>query len=424
MKSTIVSVKARQVQTGRGFPGIEAIVRTENGATGVAMCTAGLSIGTHEVAFAYDGGDKWRGKGVMKAVDSVNEKIAPAIMGMDASKQTEVDNAMLLIGKDVLGGNATSAVSAAVLKAGASSLGIPLYQHIGGASAYMLPVPGSGCFAGSNRYGEHSKQSNDKPTHEFVAYGFDSFSEASYALWDITDRWRRALREKFGIDYGGMYGTAIPTGVVKSDVQLYDLLTETICKYGYENRIGLQVDIAADTYFNKETRKFEGLFDSKPRDMDEMYEFIVNMPKRWPFVILEDPLGEDDYEMTARLTRDTDIQIVGDDLFTTNPQRVLHGVKLGAANTVLLKVNQIGTITEAFDMVNLAYQNGYGVMPCSSRGEGIAICDYCVGLKVGTTRGGGTGDAANRLIAIEEELGARAVFAGRHGLKGSRFAVK
>ncbi len=128
--------------------------------------------------------------------------------------------------------------------------------------------------------------------------------------------------------------------------------------------------------------------------------------------------------MTGRYTKDVDIQVVGDDLFTTNPARVLEGIKHGAANTVLLKVNQIGTITESFDMINLAYNNNYGVMPCDSRGEGVAICDYCVGLKVGSVRESGIGENGNRFIEIEEELGSRAKFAGKHGLKGSRFAVK
>jgi enolase len=424
MRSTIVSVKANEIQSNRGYPAVEAIVKTENGAVGRAICVAGGSVGTHEIPFAYDGGDKWRGKGVMRAVDAVNDVIAPAIVGMDATKQIQVDDVMLRIGKDVLGGNATGAVSAAVLKAGAAALGIPLYAHIGGASAYMLPVPGEACLSGSDRYGKHRKRASGKPSFCFTAYGFESFAEASYALWDISDRWASTLLAKYGNEFRGRVAPAIPAGVVKSDIELWDLMTETINKYGYENRIGLQVDIAADTYFNKETQKFEGLFDSTPRSMDEMFEFLISMPKKWPFIVIEDPLGEDDYEMTGKFTSQVDIQVTGDDLFTTNPARVLEGIKYGAANTVLLKVNQIGTITEAFDMVSLAYQNGYAVMPCSSRGEGVDIADYSVGLKVGSVRESGVGDIANRFIEIEKELGSRAKFAGIHGLKGSRFALK
>lgn len=180
--TTIVSVKARQIMSERGHPGVEATVITENGAKGVAICTAGISVGTHEIAFQYDGGEKWRGKGVMRAVNSVNEKIAPAIIGLDAANQVEVDGAMLAIGKDVLGGNATGAVSAAVLKAGAAALGIPLYRHIGGTSAYTLPVPGAICLTGSNRYGGNAEKSGGKPSMSFMAYDFPTFTEASYAL--------------------------------------------------------------------------------------------------------------------------------------------------------------------------------------------------------------------------------------------------
>lgn len=422
--STIVSVVGREIMSDRWHPGVQATVITENGAKGVAICTAGTSIGTHEIPFAYDGGEKWRGKGVMSAINSINDKIAPILIGMDAAKQVQVDAAMLEIGKEVLGGNATGAVSAAVLKAGAASMGIPLYQHIGGANSYILPVPGAGVYSGSDRYGDHTKKSGGKPTIEFTAYDFKTFSEASYALWDIVDRWREALPKKFGSGIGVMLNNQmgpIGPGYVKSDEEIWDIMTELICKYGYENKIGIQMDIASDTYFVKETQKFEGLFDSTPRSIDELLAYLIELPKKWPFVVIEDPLPEDDYEATGEFTKAVDIQVVGDDLFTTNPARVLEGLKFGAANTVLLKVNQIGTISESFAMVNLAYSNGMGVMPCSSRGEGIDICDYAVGLKTGSIRGCGVGTAGNRFIEIERELGSSAQFAGKHGLKGKRF---
>lgn len=422
--TTIVSVEGREIMSGRWHPGVQAIVTTENGAKGISVCTAGTSIGTHEIPFAYDGGEKWRGKGVMRAVNAINEKIAPAIIGMDASKQVQVDRVMLDIGKDVLGGNATGAVSAAILKAGAASMGIPLYQHIGGANAYTLPVPGAGVYSGSDRYGNHTKQSGGKPTIEFTAYDFGSFTEASYALWDIVDRWRETITKVFSTKIGALLNNQmgpIGPGFVRTDEEIWDIMTELICKYGYENKIGIQMDIASDTYFNKETNKFEGLFDEKPRSIDELLKYLIDLPKRWPFVVIEDPLPEDDYEATGEFTRNVDIQVVGDDLFTTNVARVQEGIKYGAANTVLLKVNQIGSISESFDMVNLAYNNGYGVMPCGSRGEGIEICDYAVGLHCGSIRGGGTGEAGNRFIEIERELGKNAVFAGKRGLKGKKF---
>ena len=167
MNTAIVKVKARQVYTERGHPGVEATVVTESGAKGTAMCTAGVSVGMHEIEFAYDGGTKWRGKGVMRAVNAVNEVLAPALRGLDVAKQHEVDQAMLDIGKEKVGGNATAAVSAAALKAGAAALGIPLYQHIGGANATALPIPGVGFLAGGDRYNSGLPPAN-KPSHEFM----------------------------------------------------------------------------------------------------------------------------------------------------------------------------------------------------------------------------------------------------------------
>ena len=421
--TTIISVTAQQVEA-RGTPAVEAVVTTSNGGTGRAVCVAGASIGTHEIPFAYDGGEMYNGKGVMRAVNAVYEKIAPAIIGMDATKQIEVDNVILAIGKDVLGGNATGAVSAAVLKAGASALHIPLYQHIGGASSYTLPVPGTQWCNGSKRHGDRLDRASIKPSYSFMAYDFDTFSDAAYACWNLSTRWRKLLVEKFGTDFNSQIGPVLPAGLVKSDEELFDMVTDLVIKCGYQDKVGFQVDMAADCYFNYKTNMYEGLFDSKPRSAEELFDYMVNMTKQWPFIIMEDPLSEDDYETTARFTEAVDIQIVGDDLFTTDPVRVKQGIKAGAANTVLLKVNQIGTITESFDMVNLAYQNGYGVMPCSSRGEGVDICDYSVGLKVGTVRECGIGPEANRFREIEAQLGDRARFAGKHGLKGSRFEIQ
>mgnify|MGYP000567887688 CR=1 FL=1 len=181
------------------------------------------------------------------------------------------------------------------------------------------------------------------------------------------------------------------------------------------------MDIAGDTYWDDEAGKFLGLFSFEDKTREDLFEFYRWMVDEYPFVILEDPLQEDDFEGFARLTQELGVQIVGDDLFVTTPARVQHGIDVGAANTVLLKVNQIGTISEAFEMVRLAHGNGYGVMPCSSRGEGEDIADYCVGLNVGTVRESGVGRTGNRMLQIEAELGARAQFAGKKGLKGVKF---
>jgi enolase len=421
--SEIIAVNARQIYSDRGHPGVEATVKTRNGGKGVAVCTAGVSVGTHEVEFAYDGGEKWRGRGVMKAVDNIINIIGPAIIGMDASKQREVDNVMLNIGgkdaKTRLGGNAIAAVSAAVLKAGAASLDVPLYQHIGGVNACILPVPGVLSLTGSTRYGGNSKRSGGKPSYSFIAYGFDNFSDASYACWELSMDFFDAIQRKFNVETA-RDRLMIGPGIVKHDKEIWDVMVDTIDKAGYTGKVGIQVDCAAATYLNKETGKFEGLFSAEPKSREDLIEFYHWMVDNYPFVILEDPLDEDDYDGHAILTRDLGIQIVGDDLFTTNPERVKYGIEHGAANCVLLKVNQIGSITEAFDMVQLAYRNGYGVMPCSSRGEGSDIADYTVGLHCGHLRESGVGPTGNRFLEIEAELGSAAKFLGREALKISR----
>lgn len=421
--TTIQSIQARQVYTNRGNPGVEVAVTTENGATGRAMCTSGISIGTHEVDFTFDGGTKFRGKGVQKAANRVKEIIAPALIGMDAADQLAVDQAMLRIMPDAklkLGGNATAATSAAVLKAGANALGIPLYRHIGGANAMYLPVPGAAMVAGHDRYGGGITTPGGKPTMSIMAFGFDTFAEASYACWDVHTRWAEKMKKKFGGTPNVRDFIVIPEGVYTSDRAIWEDMTKTIAEAGYEGKIGFQMDVATDTYHNKEDDKYYGLFDKEPKTKEQLFEFYMQMIKDYPFVIIEDPFNEDDYDTTAAFTKESGIQIVGDDLFTTNPERVAYGISKEAANAVLLKVNQIGTISEALEMIQYAYKFGYAVMPSDSRGEGASIADYAVGINAGSVRESAIGERGNRFLEIEEELGSAAKFIGARGLKGFR----
>ncbi len=418
--TTITSVKARQVYTERGHPGIEAKVRTENGATGVALCTAGVSVGEHEIPFKYDGGPRFRGRGVTGAVAIVNEQIAPAVVGMDASRQLDVDHAMLNLGgpdaKARLGGNATAAVSAAVLKAGAAAMGIPLYQHIGGVNACIMPVPGVLSVVGNRRYGGLPGNTN-KPSYSFYCFGFDSFSEASYAAWEVSYGFTSYMRKKYGLEPGPDGRVYIPAGLAQHERELWDIKAEVVAKSGYEGKVGFQVDMGSTTYYDAAKDRYVGLLSAGEKTPDELCDLYEEMVRKYPFVILEDPLQENDYEGHAALTKRLGIQIVGDDLFTTTTKRVEQGAAMGAGNCVLLKVNQIGTISEAFDMVQFAYRHGYGVMPCSSRGEGSDIADYTVGLGCGHLREGAIGATGNRLLDIEAELGPRAQFLGRQGFK-------
>lgn len=419
----IKSVRARQVYTNRGNPGVEALVTTENGATGRAMCTSGVSMGSHEVEFTFDGGTRFCGKGVMKAVNNVHKVIAPVLTGMDSARQSEIDNALLSIMPDAkikLGGNAVAAVSAAVLKAGANALGIPLYRHIGGANAMYLPVPGVAMAAGHDRYGGGITTPGGKPTMSVMCFGFDTFFDASYACWDIHTRWCEKMKKRFGGAPNIRDFIAIPAGVFKNDEEIWEEMAKTINEAGYEGKAGFQMDIATDTYFNKEEGKYYGLFSKEPKTKDKLYNYYLKIIGEFPFVILEDPFNENDYETTAALTHDSGIQIVGDDLFTTNPARVAEGISKGAANTVLLKVNQVGTISEALEMIQYAYKFGYAVMPSDSRGEGASIADYAVGINAGSVRECGIGERGNRFLEIELELGKNAKFIGARGLKGFR----
>ena len=319
-----------------------------------------------------------------------------------------------------LGGNATAAVSAAVLKAGANALGVPLYQHIGGVNACILPVPGAGALNRADRYGG-GQRAGDKPSHEFVCYGFDTFAEASYAGWELEVAWAAHVAKKYGVRRNLRAQVFLTPGQLKDDRQIWGEMAETIAKCGYAGKVGLQVDVAAACFWEKDKGRYVGLFSAEDRTKDDLFRWYEMMVKEFPFVILEDPLDEDDYESHAELTKLLGVQITGDDLFTTTTSRVAEAAKIGAANTVLLKVNQVGTISEAFDMVRFAHMHKYDVQPCSSRGEGDAIADYTVGLICGTVRGCATGSTANRFLQIERELGRRARFAGKAGLQGWRF---
>jgi len=419
-ETRIKSVTAREIFSERGHPGVEATVTTENGTTGVAVATAGVSVGQFECVFVYDGGARYGGKGVQRAVSNVNNIIAPALKGMDAAGQREIDETIIKLdgtqNKSRLGGNATASVSAAVLKAGAASLGIPLYQHIGGVNACVLPTPGVLCMVGSERYGG-GERSGGKPSYAFMCHGFKTFSEAAYACWDVERTFENLLHEKFRLKTLAMKYPTVPPGYVEHEKEIWNLMTDAIEKANYKGKVGIQVDVAAGTYYEKDKDKFVGLFSKEDKTKEDLIEIYKDMVKSYPFVILEDPLDEVDYEGHAVLTKELPIEVVGDDLFTTNPIRLQKGIEVGACNAVLLKVNQIGTISEALDLVQLAYRNGYGVMPCSSRGEGADLADYCVGLNTGHVRESGIDPTGNRLLAIEQELGSRGKFLGRKGLK-------
>ena len=416
----IESISARQVFSDRGHPGVEAKVVTMDGSCGLAIVTAGKSVGKHEVHFVYDGGEKWGGLGVLKAVDHVNTIIAPALRGKDATNQQEIDDVLLALDatpdKSKLGGNAIASVSAAVLKAGAASLRTPLYRYIGGLCACVLPAPGVFAAFGSHRYGG-GDGGGGKPTYSFYCYGFNSFGEASHACWKVRKAYVELLRKRYRLVDFSIDKIYIPAGVFTHDRELWELMTEAIALTGNQGKVGIQVDAAASSYYDADKDVYAGLFSREDKTRDDLIKIYKEMVQNYQLVILEDPLEEDDFEGHSKLTRDLGIEIVGDDIFATNIHRFKRGIEAGACNAVLLKVNQIGTISEAFEVVQLAYRSGYAVMPCNSRGEGADLADYAVGLGTGHLREGGLDVMTNRFLEIETELGSRARFLGRSGFK-------
>jgi len=312
--TAITAVTARQVFSDRGHPGVECTVVTENGAKGVAVVTAGISVGEYEVQFAYDGGKKWGGRGVQKAVGNIVNTIGPAVIGMDAANQLAVDAVIVQLdgtpNKRKLGGNATAAVSAATLFAGAAALGIPLYQHIGGVHACTLPTPGVLTLVGSKRYGS-GQRSGGKPSYSMICYGFDTFSDASYAAWEVNKVFGELVDKKWGLATHKGWTAAGP-GFVNHDRELWDVMVETLKQTGYEGKVGFQVDIAAGTYYDKAKERYVGLFSAEDKTRDDLMRLYEETVKNYPFVIIEDPLDENDYEGHAILTRELGVAIVGD----------------------------------------------------------------------------------------------------------------
>ncbi|MFC2020454.1 enolase C-terminal domain-like protein [Chloroflexota bacterium] len=423
--SRIESVTARQILARRNYPAIQTTVVTENEACGVHVVGAGTSVGTYEAQFVYDGDERWGGLGMQKAVSNVKDIIGPALKGVDATEQQKVDGIILELdgtkNKSNLGGNATASVSAAVLRAGAASLGIPLYKHIGGVNACTLPIPIVGLGTGG-RYRDPGKTRWFKPSYEYSAYGAGSYSESLYYSLRCADEVQRLLRERYPGKYHPIAGTQSGTlaGVIEDDREFLDIMTEAIINCGYEGKMGIYFDSAADCYYEKDINKYVGIFSPGEKSREELIDFYKELVNKYPIVSFEDPLQEDDYEGIAIVTKEVGIEVVGDDLFTTNIERLKKGIATGAANSMVLKMTQVGTVSEALMACRLALANDYNVHPCGSRGDADSIGDFAVGLNAGQVRAADH----NRLLAIEEELGSTAVWPGKEAYKGWRHQKK
>lgn len=417
----ISSIKAREILDSRGNPTVEVDVITENG-TFRAMTPSGASAGQHEALELRDGNNnRYFGKGTKKAVNNVNKKIAPKIIGMDCRQQQIIDNIMLKLdgtdNKDTLGANAILPISMAVTKAAAVAKNIPLYMYIGelfGVSPYKLPVPMCNVING----GKHAGQENSIQEHMLMPTGATSFSEGIRMVSESYHHLARLLKKKFGAmgtligDEGGF----APVKITDINNRL-ELMLKAVENAGYDDLMKIALDPASSEFFYKGTYKI----GRKSYSGGEMVDFYVNLCKKYPIVSIEDGLAEDDWtswiEMTKKLG--TTIQIVGDDLFVTNTKRIQYGIEKNAANSVLIKLNQIGTVTETLNAIKMAHDVGWTAVVSHRSGEteDNYIADLAVGTSTGQIKTGAPARSDrnakyNQLLRIEEELGEKAEYPG------------
>jgi enolase len=419
MGDRITKVSAREILANRGLVSLQVRVQTENGAVGVSTPESGVSTGTYEAAFLLDGGERYNGLGALKAAAKVNEEIAPAVIGMDITDQAGIDMTMIELdgtpNKARLGANAIVGVSLAVIAAAARSTRLPLYKYIGGPDARTMPVPIVGIGTGG-RYRDPGHSRWLKPSYEFTPWGAGSYSEAVYWGWQATEETVKILRQRYPGKFNPAYRGVALAGVIDHDRELLEIMTEAIVRTGHEGKMGLYFDCAADCYYERDIDRYVGLFSPGEKTRDEVIALLTDFVEHYPITSLEDPLHELDLEGHAMAVKALGIEVVGDDLFTTNPQRLREAIAIGAANSMVLKITQIGTVTEALEACRLAHLNDYNVHPCGSRGDNATIGDFSVGLNAGQVRGGDR----NRLLTIEEELGKSAQWMGRAAYKGWR----
>jgi enolase len=415
----IEAVGAREILDSRGNPTIEVEVLLDDGVVSRAAVPSGASTGAFE-AYELRDGDKSRylGKGVLKAVDAVIDELGPALEGFDASDQRLVDGAMIALdgteNKSRLGANAILGVSLAVARAAADSADLPLFRYVGGPNAHVLPVPMMNIING----GSHADSNVDIQEFMIAPIGAETFAEA--LRWGVeTYHSLKSLMSSKGLSTGlGDEGGFAPN--LSSNAEALDLIVEAITKAGFTpgKDIALAMDVAASEFYKEGAYQFEG----KATTAQELSSYFENLLANYPLVSIEDPLEEDDWEGYLHLTAAIGgkVQIVGDDLFVTNPVRLAKGISLGAANSMLVKVNQIGTLTETLDAVSLAQRSGYTTMMSHRSGEteDTTIADLAVATNSGQIKTGAPARSErvakyNQLLRIEEELAEAAVYAGR-----------
>jgi enolase len=420
----IVSIHAREILDSRGNPTVEADVVLEDGVRGRAAVPSGASTGEHEAVELRDGDKKhYLGKGVLKAVDNVESLIAPELDGMDASNQKLIDATMIALdgteNKGKLGANAILAVSMACARASAQSLGLPLYRYLGGVNACILPTPMMNILNG----GAHADNNVDFQEFMVMPVGATTFSDALRWGAEVFHTLKGVLKKKGYNTAVGDEGGFAPS--LKSNVEALEVILEAIELAGYKagEQIAIALDPAASEFFDKKTAKY--VFkksDKSEKTSEQMAAYWESWVRQYPIISLEDGLDENDWAGWKILTEKigSKVQLVGDDLFVTNSKILQRGIEEGVANAILVKVNQIGTVSETLEAIELARRNGYAAIISHRSGEteDTFIADLAVGTGAGQIK---TGSASrtdriakyNQLLRIEEELGQTAEFLGR-----------
>ena len=419
--SRISKIAAREIIDCRGWPTVQADVWVDGKLKGRADVPSGRSTGTHEAHELRDGDPgRYRGLGVLKAVEHVISEIQEALIGMDVTEQRRIDMTLKALdgtpNKSRLGANAILGVSLAVARAGAAVCELPLYRYLN-TNSHVLPVPLMNFLNGGKL------TANDLEIQEFIIMpiGADSYQQALAMTTEINEHLRDLVIEKFGIlatNTGDEGGFATP---LRGIWEPFEFMSRAVEKAGFKegDDVVYAMDLAANSWFNREKNIYE--LDGETYDREALIDLYGQLANKYPVASMEDPLHEEDFAGFAELTRALDMQIVGDDLFVTNIERLRQGIDVGAANAMLFKVNQIGSLSEALDAAEFAYRNHYGVQVSERSGEteDPIISDLVVALnsgqiKTGMPVRGERTSKHNRLLQIEEELGAEAVYAGRN----------
>jgi enolase len=413
--SRITSVAARQIFDSRGNPTVEVDVVLESGALGRAAVPSGASTGAHEALELRDGSKAYGGKGVGRAVENVRGELAAAVRGLDAREQRPLDDRLIELdgtpNKGRLGANAILGVSLATAKAAAADAGVSLFRYLGGEDAHTLPVPQMNVING----GLHAQNSIDLQEFMLVPAGAETFAEAMRVGTEVFHALKALLHERGLATAVGDEGGFAPD--LGSSEEAIEAILEAAERAGHRDRVAIALDPAATELFENGRYSFEG----REENGDGMIEYLEGLPRRYPIVSLEDPLAEDDWTTWRALTERIGgrLQLVGDDIFVTDIDRLRRGIDEGIANAILIKLNQIGTLTETLDVIELARSAGYAVVISHRSGEteDTTIADLAVATNAGQIKTGSLSRSDriakyNQLLRIEEELGAKATYPG------------